>query len=88
MRGGRLRISLTTTSATADASSRFPAELSACKQNMASRTDDPAKCELRSVIRFLQAEGWFMENDQCSCFFSDLTMTAKSYSDFWSCPHS
>ncbi|GBL82672.1 hypothetical protein AVEN_263741-1 [Araneus ventricosus] len=37
---------------------------------MASRTDAPAKCKLRSVIRVLQAEGWFLENDQCSCFLS------------------
>ncbi|GBO32348.1 hypothetical protein AVEN_214688-1 [Araneus ventricosus] len=35
---------------------------------MAHGIDAPAKCELRSVIRFLQAEGWFTENDQCSCF--------------------
>ncbi|GBN03122.1 hypothetical protein AVEN_98388-1 [Araneus ventricosus] len=27
---------------------------------MACRIVDPVKCELRSVIRFLQAEGWFV----------------------------
>ncbi|GBN31836.1 hypothetical protein AVEN_88678-1 [Araneus ventricosus] len=48
----------------------------------------PAKCELRSVIRFLQAEGCFVENDQCIYFLSDFTTTAKSHSDFWSCLHS
>ncbi|GBL77480.1 hypothetical protein AVEN_41865-1 [Araneus ventricosus] len=46
------------------------------------------KCELHSVIRFLQAEGWFVENDQCSCFLSDFARTAKSDSDFCSCLHS
>ncbi|GBL84427.1 hypothetical protein AVEN_117188-1 [Araneus ventricosus] len=44
---------------------------------MAGRTDDLAKCELRSVIQFLQAEGWFVENDQCSCLLSDFATTAK-----------
>ncbi|GBM98796.1 Zonadhesin [Araneus ventricosus] len=37
-------------------------QLSCQHVNMASRNDAPAKCELRSIIRFLQAEGWFMEN--------------------------
>ncbi|GBL95701.1 hypothetical protein AVEN_659-1 [Araneus ventricosus] len=46
-----------------------------------------AKCELRIVIRFFQAEGWFVKNDQCSCFLSDFKTTAKSHSDFWSCSH-
>ncbi|GBN25507.1 hypothetical protein AVEN_219402-1 [Araneus ventricosus] len=36
------------------------------------------KCELHSVIHFLQPEGWFVENDQCSHFLSDLKTTAKS----------
>ncbi|GBO15857.1 hypothetical protein AVEN_129227-1 [Araneus ventricosus] len=51
---------------------------------MASRTDAPAKCDLRSVFRFLQAEGLLTANDHCSCFLSDLTTTAKIHSDFWS----
>ncbi|GBL85292.1 hypothetical protein AVEN_222756-1 [Araneus ventricosus] len=56
---------------------------------MAGRIDAPVKCELCRVIRFLQAEGWFEENDQCSCFLSSFTMTAKSHSeDTWSTPHS
>ncbi|GBL85880.1 hypothetical protein AVEN_63200-1 [Araneus ventricosus] len=29
--------------------------------------DVPSKWKLRSVNRFLKAEGWFAENDQCSC---------------------
>ncbi|GBN08099.1 hypothetical protein AVEN_273850-1 [Araneus ventricosus] len=53
-------------------------QLSCRHVNMASRTDAPAKSELLSVIRFLRAEGWFMENDQCSCFFSDLMMNPTS----------
>ncbi|GBM89818.1 hypothetical protein AVEN_166481-1 [Araneus ventricosus] len=55
---------------------------------MADRIEAPSKCELRSVILFLQGEGWFVEDDQCSCFLLDFTTTAKSRSDFWSCPHS
>ncbi|GBM08242.1 hypothetical protein AVEN_82929-1 [Araneus ventricosus] len=39
---------------------------------MTSRIDAPTKCELRSVVRFLQAEGWFVENDQCCCLFQTL----------------
>ncbi|GBN00116.1 hypothetical protein AVEN_84473-1 [Araneus ventricosus] len=79
MCGGRLRMSLTITSATADVSSDL--QLSCQHINMAGGIDAPAKCELRSVISFLQAEGWFVENDQCSCFLSDLMMTSKSHSD-------
>ncbi|GBO09860.1 hypothetical protein AVEN_153858-1 [Araneus ventricosus] len=56
--------------------------------NMASKTDAPAKCELRSIIRFLQAQGWLIKKDQCSCFLSVLLMTGKSPSDFRSFPHS
>ncbi|GBL81059.1 hypothetical protein AVEN_83135-1 [Araneus ventricosus] len=44
---------------------------------MAGRIDAPAKCELRSVIRFLEAEGWFVEDDRCSCFLLDFTMTLR-----------
>ncbi|GBN47147.1 hypothetical protein AVEN_91086-1 [Araneus ventricosus] len=40
---------------------------------MAGRIHAPAKCELRSFIRFLQAEGWVVENDQCSCLMSNFT---------------
>ncbi|GBO15530.1 hypothetical protein AVEN_249363-1 [Araneus ventricosus] len=39
---------------------------------MAGRIGALAKCELRSFIRFLQANGWFVENDQRSCFWSDF----------------
>ncbi|GBM65716.1 hypothetical protein AVEN_103771-1 [Araneus ventricosus] len=49
MRGGRLRRSITV-----DVTSQFSAELS--DVNMASKTDVPAKCELRSAILFLPAE--------------------------------
>ncbi|GBM04919.1 hypothetical protein AVEN_126073-1 [Araneus ventricosus] len=45
---------LTITSSTAYVSSQFSAELTAL--NMATRIGAPAKCELQSVIRFLQAE--------------------------------
>ncbi|GBO19026.1 hypothetical protein AVEN_22424-1 [Araneus ventricosus] len=55
---------------------------------MAGRTDAPAKCELRNGIHFLRVEGWFVEDDQCSCFLSNFTTSAKSHSVFWSCPHS
>ncbi|GBM83215.1 hypothetical protein AVEN_58295-1 [Araneus ventricosus] len=47
---------------------------------MAGRIDAPAKCELPSVKCFLQAERWFMGNEQCSCSLLDLTMTVKSHS--------
>ncbi|GBM63233.1 hypothetical protein AVEN_145939-1 [Araneus ventricosus] len=70
MRGGRLRMSLTITSTTATLAGQF--ELSCRHVNMAGRIDAPAKCELRIVIRFLQAEGWFIEDDQCSCFLPDF----------------
>ncbi|GBM63761.1 hypothetical protein AVEN_43373-1 [Araneus ventricosus] len=40
---------------------------------MANRIDSPAKCELRSAIRFSIAEGWFVEKDQFSYFLSDFT---------------
>ncbi|GBN54584.1 Histone-lysine N-methyltransferase SETMAR, partial [Araneus ventricosus] len=39
--------------------------------------DAPAKYELRSFIRFLQAEGWFVENDQCSYFLSVYTRLGR-----------
>ncbi|GBM50532.1 hypothetical protein AVEN_160751-1 [Araneus ventricosus] len=42
---------------------------------MAGRNDAPAKCELRNVIRCLQAEGWFVENDQCNYLLSDFKTT-------------
>ncbi|GBN96995.1 hypothetical protein AVEN_58283-1 [Araneus ventricosus] len=48
--------------------------------NMVGRIDAPAKCELHSVILFLQTERWFMENERCSCFLLDLIMTSKSHS--------
>ncbi|GBM95081.1 hypothetical protein AVEN_111037-1 [Araneus ventricosus] len=63
-------------------------KLSCRHVNMAGRIDAPSKCELRSVILFLQAAGWFVKGDQCSCSLSDFTTTAMRHSDFWSCPHS
>ncbi|GBN51410.1 hypothetical protein AVEN_64938-1 [Araneus ventricosus] len=42
-------------------------KLSCCHVNMASKTDAPAMCELRSVIRFLEAEGWVMDIAVVSC---------------------
>ncbi|GBN22122.1 hypothetical protein AVEN_232630-1 [Araneus ventricosus] len=36
--------------------------------NVASKTDAPAKCELRSIIRFLQAQGWLMEKRSMQLF--------------------
>ncbi|GBM03057.1 hypothetical protein AVEN_14566-1 [Araneus ventricosus] len=51
-------------------------ELNCRHVNTAGRIDAPAKCELHSAVRFLQAEGWFVENDRCSCFLSDFTTTA------------
>ncbi|GBM09672.1 hypothetical protein AVEN_186389-1 [Araneus ventricosus] len=56
--------------------------------NMAGKIFTPAKCEFRSVICFLQAEGWFVDRVQCSCVLSGFTMIWKSHFDFWSCPHS
>ncbi|GBM38485.1 hypothetical protein AVEN_24581-1 [Araneus ventricosus] len=53
---------------------------------MTGRFDGSTKCELDSVIRFLQAQGWFMKDS--SCFLSDFRKTAKSHSGFWSCLHS
>ncbi|GBM19690.1 hypothetical protein AVEN_199858-1 [Araneus ventricosus] len=41
---------------------------------MAGRIDAPAKCELRSVILFLQAEGWFVE---ISCISQTLRRLRK-----------
>ncbi|GBM67880.1 hypothetical protein AVEN_150307-1 [Araneus ventricosus] len=41
---------------------------------MAGIIDVSAKCKLRSVILFLQAEGWFVENDYCSCFCQTLRL--------------
>ncbi|GBN23615.1 hypothetical protein AVEN_15337-1 [Araneus ventricosus] len=55
---------------------------------MVGRIDASAKCELRSVNRFFQAEGWFVENDQFSCFLSHFTTTVKRHSDFSRCLHS
>ncbi|GBN44247.1 hypothetical protein AVEN_174266-1 [Araneus ventricosus] len=55
MRGGRLLKSLTIAHRTTDVSLRF--SVSCRHVNVASRIDAPAKYELRSVIRFLQAEG-------------------------------
>ncbi|GBM38582.1 hypothetical protein AVEN_71688-1 [Araneus ventricosus] len=40
---------------------------------MAGRINTPAKCVFRSTIRFLQADGWLVENDRCSCLLSDFT---------------
>ncbi|GBL80980.1 hypothetical protein AVEN_83073-1 [Araneus ventricosus] len=50
---------------------------------MASRTDAPAKCEFRSVICFLQAEGWKTMNAAVSC--QTLRRLRRGHSDFWSC---
>ncbi|GBM23816.1 hypothetical protein AVEN_32737-1 [Araneus ventricosus] len=60
-------------------------ELSCRQVNMAGRIDASVKSNLRSFIRFHEAESWFVEKDQWSCFFSDFTMIAKSHSEFLSC---
>ncbi|GBN76235.1 hypothetical protein AVEN_76866-1 [Araneus ventricosus] len=52
MRGGSLRMSLTITSTTADAS--WPIEPSCRHANMAGRIDAPAKNEFRSVFLFFK----------------------------------
>ncbi|GBN43857.1 hypothetical protein AVEN_10999-1 [Araneus ventricosus] len=81
MRGGKLQMSLSSTIAVTN----WPFQLSCQLVNIADRINAPSKCELCSFTRFIQAKGWFVENDQCSCFLSDLTTTTKSHSDFWSC---
>ncbi|GBM35467.1 hypothetical protein AVEN_73263-1 [Araneus ventricosus] len=58
-------------------------ELSCRQVNMAGRIDAPVK--LRSFIRFHEAESWFVEKDQWSCFSPDFTTIAKSHSEFLSC---
>ncbi|GBN87413.1 hypothetical protein AVEN_207193-1 [Araneus ventricosus] len=39
-------------------------------------------------MRFLQAENWFVENNQYSRLLSNFTTAAKSHDDLWSCLHS
>ncbi|GBN92017.1 hypothetical protein AVEN_256351-1 [Araneus ventricosus] len=80
MRVRRLRMSLTIVSSTADASWTF--ELKCRQVNVAGVIDARANCEFRSVIRFLQVEGCFVEGDHYSCCFPDFTTNAKSHSDF------
>ncbi|GBM49854.1 hypothetical protein AVEN_64386-1 [Araneus ventricosus] len=45
---------------------------------MAGRNDALSKCELRNFIRFLQAEGWFADNDKRICFLSNFTGRRKA----------
>ncbi|GBM99168.1 hypothetical protein AVEN_122508-1 [Araneus ventricosus] len=63
-------------------------QLSCRHVNMADRIDASSKCELRSIICFHQAEVWFVEDDQHSCFSSEFTTIAKSHSEFCTCTHS